>query len=46
MNLNFLDMFMKIKFLYFIFIVGFGVLFGNLGSVLSGFMYGKLGDFG
>lgn len=37
---------MKVKFPYSILIAGFGALFGILGSVSSGFMYGKSGDSG
>lgn len=41
MNPNLPDMSVEVKFPYSILIAGFGALFGILGSVSSGFMYGK-----
>lgn len=46
MNPNLPEMSMKVKFPYSILIAGFGALFGILGSVSSGFMYGKSRDSG
>lgn len=40
----FIGILMEVKFLYFILIVGIGVLFGILGCVLSVGMYRKLCD--